>query len=390
LQKIYLIFLLYLIIQVVPFPIEIIKYVSPKLFELNQIFNDKKFATLALNPYLPIKYILVFFISFFIFLFVPHFVKDKKTLYQFVISIILIGLIHTIFGLMIYTLDITQVGIYQKNFYLNSNTGFFINRNNFSFFLVIIFNLLIFYLNFYQRNIVKKISSNKFYNMIFSDFLILRLILFIIVLGVIMTKSRIGNLALLGSLITIMIFEWHQKKKITFLIKSILIILILDILILSFLFGSEQLVERYLASSFEGEQSRFSVFQFGIMQFLQFPWFGYGMGNFETLFRLSFLDYQHFYDHVHNDYIEYLGELGVIGLAILFSLILSYLRSIRNLAKTKKLPSETQCLLISSTIALAIHSSFDFALHMPANIILVSLVYALGLCSIKKDKFRVR
>ena len=251
LQKIYLIFLLYLIIQVVPFPIEMIKYVSPKLFELNQIFNDKKFVTLALNPYLPLKYILVFFISFYIFLFVPHFVKDKKTLYQFVISIILIGFIHTIFGLMIYTLDITQVGIYQKNFYLNSNTGFFINRNNFSFFLVIIFNLLIFYLNFYQRNIMKKISSNKFYNMIFSDFLILRLILFIIVLGVIMTKSRIGNLALLGSLITIMIFEWHQKKKITFLIKSILIILILDILILSFLFGSEQLVERYLASSFE-------------------------------------------------------------------------------------------------------------------------------------------
>ena len=125
------------------------------------------------------------------------------------------------------------------------------------------------------------------------------------------------------------------------------------------------------------------------MQFLQFPWFGYGMGNFETLFRLSFSDYQHFYDHVHNDYIEYLGELGVIGLVILFSLILSYLRSMRNLAKFKKLPSETLCLLISSTIALAIHSNFDFALHMPANIILVSLVYALGLCSIKKDKFRV-
>ena len=388
LYKFFLFFLAYLIFQILPLPLGIVEILSPKLFQLNQVLDLNYFSPLSLNPYLSLKYLMVFFISFYIFLYVPILVENKKTLHRFVITIISIGLIQTVFGLLIYSSGVAQIGVYQKNFYLNSNTGFFINRNNFAFFLVIIFNLLIFYLNFYQHHVMKKVTQNKFYNLIFSDFIILRVILFIIVLGIILTKSRIGNLALLGSLVTIFLYEWRYKKKITFLIKTILIIFILDIFILSFLFGSEQLVDRYLASSFEGEQTRLSVFLFGLYQFMDFSWFGYGMGNFETIFRLNYLDYQHFYDHVHNDYIEYLGELGVMGTVILGILIFFYFSSVFQLIKLKKLSSEVQCLLLATTVAILIHSCFDFALHMPANIILVSLTYSLGLCALKKDRFK--
>lgn len=386
--KLFLFFLLYLVLQMVPLPLGIVEILSPKLSQLNQVLNVNKFYSLSLNPYLSIKYLLVFSISFYIFFYIPRFVNNKKTLHRFVITIISIALIQTIFGLIIYSSGITQIFFYQKDFYLNSNTGFFINRNNFSFFLVIIFNLLIFYLNFYQNHVMKKNTKNYLYNLIFSDFMILRISLFIIVLGIILTKSRIGNLALLGSLVTILFYEWQYRKKVTFLIKTILIIFILDIFILSFLFGSEQLIERYLASSFEGEQSRLSVFQFGISQFTEFSWFGYGMGNFETIFRLNFVDYQHFYDHVHNDYIEYLGELGLFGLIILIILIFLYFSNVKHLVKSKKLSNEVQCLLLSTTASIFIHSLFDFAMHIPTNIILVSLIYSLGLCTLKKESPR--
>jgi len=68
LYKFFLFFLAYLIFQILPLPLGIVEILSPKLFQLNQVLDLNYFSPLSLNPYLSLKYLMVFFISFYIFL----------------------------------------------------------------------------------------------------------------------------------------------------------------------------------------------------------------------------------------------------------------------------------------------------------------------------------
>jgi len=57
-------------------------------------------------------------------------------------------------------------------------------------------------------------------------------------------------------------------------------------------------------------------------------------------------------------------------------MIFSYIKFLKDRFQYRTLSLENKGLLITVTLSLAIHSLFDFALHMPANIILAALVYA--------------
>lgn len=370
--------LCYLIFQIIPFPKSLWEILSPKTVEINEMINPVSYwFSLSLNFFHSLKYIVTWTFVVLIFLFIPFYIIRKRELELLINCIIFIGFIHVFFGLIVLILDITQIGPYQKLFYLNSNTGFFINRNNFCLFLVIIFHLTFYQLNYYQKKEFKSSYPNKFYKFLFSNFLIIRFALFFIVVGIILTKSRVGNLAFGCGLITYVVLDIYKNKKISFMSKTVLLILIIDVLFLSQYFGSEKLVERYLASTFEGEQTRLDVFSFGISQFLKFPILGYGIGNFENIFRIYYGPHDHFYDHAHNDYIEFAGELGITGFLLLSLMVLGYFKFIKHQFKNRPFPFENKSLLITLTLSIMVHSFFDFALHIPANIILAALVYAL-------------
>ena len=369
--------LCYLVFQIIPLPKPLWEFLSSQTVKINEMINPTVYwFSISLNFFHSFKYIVTWSIVVLIFLFIPFYVVRKKELELFINCIIFIGFIHVFFGLVVLILEISEIGPYQKIFYLNSNTGFFINRNNFCLFLIMIFHLTFYQLNYYKKKEFKLSYQNQFYRFLFSNFLILRFILFFIVVGIILTKSRVGNLAFGCSLLTYVALDIYKNKQFSFISKTIFLILIIDVLFLSQYFGSEKLVERYLASTFEGEQTRFDVFSFAINTFLNFPIFGYGIGNFENIFRIFYGVHDHFYDHVHNDYIEFVGELGIIGFLLILLMIFSYIKFLKDRFQYRTLSLENKGLLITVTLSLAIHSLFDFALHMPANIILAALVYA--------------
>ena len=76
----------------------------------------------------------------------------------------------------------------------------------------------------------------------------------------------------------------------------IIFILIFDIFILGLYFGSSQIIDRFylLKDEFSNITSatlglqRLHIIKFGLNEFYNFIFFGYGSGSFETLFQIRF------------------------------------------------------------------------------------------------------
>ena len=164
--------------------------------------------------------------------------------------------------------------IIKNRFYSSSATGFFINRTVFSCFLVLCFFCGIEYLKKIDNH--KENNTGNFFNKIYN-----RIFLLLITIGIITSFSKLGNFLFI-SLISIHILQalyLNDKKNRIFLITLIIIILF-DILILGFYFGSEKLIQRfsfldeqiieYLPATTELSLSRGDLAKFGFLEFKKF------------------------------------------------------------------------------------------------------------------------
>ena len=129
--------------------------------------------------------------------------------------------------------------------------------------------------------------------------------------------------------------------------------------------------------------------KFGLSQFKEFWLFGYGTGAFELVFKL-------FYSippdgsiaaHAHNDGIELIGEVGMIGILILLLLSLIYFKQLLN--KINQERERARFILLSLLlIILFIQSFVDFSLHIPGITILLIIILASGMIKYKMKEDR--
>jgi O-antigen ligase len=108
-----------------------------------------------------------------------------------------------------------------------------------------------------------------------------------------------------------------------------------------------------------------------------YPVFGCGLGGYETAF-MRFKSFEPLVtdDFAHNDYLQLLAELGLVGFAIGAALALSVVRT----AVQKALGSAdagTRYFAVACAGALAailVHSVADFNLYIPANAMLLAWI----------------
>ena len=385
-NRIGIIFLIFLIFQILPLPGSILKSISPNSFSLyNQLYENKYFAV-SLSLQESITYFFIFLSGFLIMSIISKIIHNKRDLRKVMKVIMWFAVLQSMFGIIIYFFDFKQIlFFYEKNYYMESVTGTFINRNNFSFYLLISFIVSTSYLEFYKKYFFKNDKLNIF-NFLLSELFLIRLAILIIAIGILLTKSRAGNITFFIILFSIFALDIYKYRKFTFISISVISIVLIDLIILSNILGGEKTIERLALTSFEGERSRIEVFQLGIKEFMNYPIFGYGMGGFEVLYDLKYNVKYLFYDHVHNDFIEYLGELGIVGFVILF---ISFPLFIFFHIKKSSMPSELKQLSLFCFMAILIHGNLDFALHIPANIFLLFLIYGICLSDALNNKYAI-
>jgi len=370
----YLFFLLYLFFQIIPLPIDMLKFFSPYKYNLLINLNFKNnFSSISFDTSKTFFSILNYCsLIMYLIIFKSIFYKERH-IKNFYFFLSLISFIASVIAVYLYLIGNPDFLFISNQNYENSSTGFFINRTVFACFLNLGFLAGIEYLKYFDLNSKKK---DYFFQKIY-----LRLFLLFITIGIITSFSRLGNFLFLVLILIYLIKFFRDKNyKNKFILNTLIAIILLDVFILGFYFGGNQLIDRFAFLESElliyindengnltlarGDLAKFSLFQLN-----NFLFFGYGAGNFEIIFKIFFNQLDNtFANHAHFDLAEFIGEFGLFGTFLLFFLILKVFKKVQ-LKNIKN---------IYLLFLLFLILCFDFSLHIPIIQILVVLIFSLN------------
>jgi len=227
----YLFFLFYLFFQIIPLPIDFLKFFSPTKYNLLIKLNfENNFSSISFDAsktffdivnYCSLILYLILFKSIF---------YRKRHIINFYFFLSFISFVASVVAVYFYLIGNPDVLFISNNNYQNSSTGFFINRTVFACFLNLGFLAGLEYLKYTDLNSKRK---DYFFNKIY-----LRLFLLFITIGIITSFSRLGNFLFL-LLIIFYLINFYKKKvhKNRFIFFFLIAIILFDILIFGFFFG---------------------------------------------------------------------------------------------------------------------------------------------------------
>ena len=219
----------------------------------------------------------------------------------------------------------------------------------------------------------------------------LRLLLVVMVIALVLTRSRMGNVAFFTALLVVgligIVLARKTAPKTIALIASLVII---DVLVVGTWVGLEKVVERIQETEMrtadgglsESVEARTEAARTALSIVKDFPVVGTGGGSFYNVF-LSYRTPQYTYayvDHTHNDYVEIACDYGLSGLSLLGGLVgLTLWKTLMVLAKRRStLPRGIAFGVAMSIVALMVHSTVDFNLQIPANALTIVVILAMG------------
>ena len=213
----------------------------------------------------------------------------------------------------------------------------------------------------------------------------LRLGLVLMVVALVLTRSRMGNSSFFFSLLITGVIGLALAQRAT---RSMVILLVslvaIDVFIVGTYFGTRRVVDRIVQTTMETED-RGEVAAYALAMWKDYPVFGSGLGSFPLVFpRYSAQGTQEAYTHAHNDYLEFGAETGAIGLSLLgLMVLLSFAAALRaQYLRRDPLMRGLSFAAMMGILALMIHSSVDFNLQIPANALTFMLLLALAWISL--------
>ncbi|TMO90254.1 O-antigen ligase family protein [Pseudoalteromonas ruthenica] len=215
-----------------------------------------------------------------------------------------------------------------------------------------------------------------------SPKLMIRLALMVMVIALILTRSRMGNaaffIALALACLLALFFYRKPSKQFKWLIFSFFV---LDFILIGALFGVSQVKER-LSNTALLFESRDEVLRDAWTLLFEHPFLGHGAGSFYTVFpSVQQGPYSGYYDNAHNDYLQFLIELGwpaSIALAVAIGGCLWVSVQVMKKRRTR-LYQGLAFGAIAAIIFMLLHASVDYSLQAMANALTFITVLCIGL-----------
>lgn len=121
------------------------------------------------------------------------------------------------------------------------------------------------------------------------------------------------------------------------------------------------------------------------------PWLGLGLSSFRDAFSMVSPVLATRWWHAHNDYLELLLSVGVIGVVLVGAAVVASARTLLRTQSDLLSRSEDRAAALAALgalTALAIHSCFDFGLSMPANAAAIAVVTGSALGASHRGPYR--
>lgn len=303
--------------------------------------------------------------------------STKDALKRFGWAIVISGALQACYAVMLQLIDAPLspiIGMDEQG----KARGSFVYQNHFA-------NYVVLCLSAGLGMLLAELSSKKFQGTwrhlgrlfvetILSKKLILRLCLVLMVLGLVMSHSRMGNAAFFTALLTVSVIAVFggYKRPPAFLKPLVVSILVLDVLIIGSMFGIEKLQQRYQETSFSSEAR--DEIDIDALSLVQQHWAtGTGAGSFYSVFpQVQTQLYHGFYDHAHNDYLQFAIELGLpVTLLLLLWLGILLWQFFSTMRQHEQKLARGLCFAaLMAILFMGLHCTVDFMLQAPANVLL--------------------
>jgi len=375
-----LLWLAYVWLQLLPLPVEILSVLSPEAARWHSAASAPGapgMAPLTLDRYATLEaacksaaYLAFFALSLIL-------LRDRGRIRAAAYALIASGVSQALYGALTSLQSIGEVA-----------TGTFANRNHYAAYLAMCLSVgigvLIANLSGAQnrpwgqfiRSLIQWTISPK---------MALRLGLVIMVVALVLTRSRMGNSSFFISLLVTGVIGLLLAKRAT---KSMVVLLVslvaIDTFVVGTYFGTRRVVERITQTTAETED-RDEVAGYALRMWKAYPVLGSGMGSFPVVFpRYSAEGTLVAYTHAHNDYLEFGAEAGMLGLSLLGLMVLmSFAAALRaHYLRRDPLMRGLSFAAMMGILALMIHSSVDFNLQIPANALTFMLLLAFAWISL--------
>jgi len=382
----------FVVFQVLPLPAAAVRLLSPGTYAFRKLYDPDfarlKFMSLSVAPARTfqsgLEILAYFIIGFLVIRTVTRGSQIRRIMFVLVGS----GVFQALYGLYELSTSQPRILFYRKAFNLESVTGTFVNRSHLSGYLEMIVplavGLLIARMNLFSFGV--KGAREKFLLMMSKGAAGNALIgagVVVMSLGIVLSNSRAGLVVLVFSFflfagLSVLAFGRAGYRELW--IRNLIGATVLIVLAMALYIGIGSTIQRFaLDNLLHEDRPLYWANVMGIVK--DFPVFGTGLGTFASTYPA----YEKrggpemFLAHAHNDYLEYLSELGVVGTALLLGGVL-FLAIRAFLVWRERRNPELKGLALGGIVSLAgmgVHTFTDFNLHIPANLLLFTVVLSL-------------
>lgn len=192
-----------------------------------------------------------------------------------------------------------------------------------------------------------------------------------LLMGIILSQSRAGFISTLMAVgFMMLMFGLSPGPTASRRIRRFRwgVLIAAPLLILVFL-TTPQLILRF-ADADVSKDGRMEIWQNTLPLVSAYKWTGTGLGAYERgLYRYKTVAPAKTIDFAHNDYLQILAELGIVGAALAGALGLwIFLQPLRTVMRGRGSPNWPLAVgLLAALLTLGVHSLADFNLYIPAN-----------------------
>jgi O-antigen ligase len=198
-----------------------------------------------------------------------------------------------------------------------------------------------------------------------------------------LSGSRGGMLAIVAELIILAVLLIKQKRSLgTALGIGVFLTIVTALLIW---IGGDEVSHRIatmgISHSEISNDIRWNIDRDAFRMFLKKPIFGWGLGTFPVVYpQFRTFDTNFFVNQAHNDYLQLLVEMGLLGFAtMLWFLLTLYRRAVKKMGNwTAEISGATTLACVLGVSGILVHSLFDFNLQIPANAALFYVLCAVA------------
>jgi|HubBroStandDraft_6_1064221.scaffolds.fasta_scaffold22286_3 O-antigen ligase len=213
---------------------------------------------------------------------------------------------------------------------------------------------------------------------------------------VFLSGSRGGMLAIFVEFILLASVLLRRKKSIRIALVTVAFAAVL-ISLLAWL-GGQELTSRIASISTETRTEisggmRLSIDRDAIRMFRVKPVFGWGLGTFPVVYPQFRTFYTNFFvNEAHNDYLQLLTELGLLGFGtMVWFLVVFYRKAFGKIGNwTSEVTGSLSLACILGVTGILVHSLLDFNLQIPANAAIFYVFCTLGAAPRLLQKTRKR